>query len=62
MAYKYNNSLSINTDQLRKLIDQYKKERDNLVTILSNYNNDIKVMNDYWCGDNGDEASSRLKK
>jgi len=62
MSSEYNSALGVNTEQLRNLIEQYNKERDNLESIFSNYSNDIKTMNDYWSGDNGDEASNRLNK
>ncbi len=55
-------SIKINTEELRTLIELYEKELAKLEEVFLDYKNETDLINDYWRGDNGEEASNRLKK
>jgi len=57
-----NFKIYVDTDEMKAVLEEFKKEQLKLQELFSSYNTDIIHMNEYWSGDNGDEASQRLQK
>lgn len=56
-----NFKITVNTDDMKTVLEQFKKEQEKLQELFTSYNTEINQINNFWSGDNGDEASQRLK-